>query len=143
MLYSATKTAGLAAFKTCAVECARDGGKGSGVRFLGGFLAYAVFRVFEFCRVYSLQVDRGCADADRILPYLASTTCGNCLLPVFVAVCPGTIDTGFREKSTSAMKKGGKKDPLADAQSEKVGKVLSVQDSESLRCICSSCIFDG
>ncbi|KAG7562437.1 hypothetical protein FFLO_02111 [Filobasidium floriforme] len=79
MLYSATKTAGLAAFKTCAVECARDGGKGSGVRFL--------------------------------------------------AVCPGTIDTGFREKSTSAMKKGGKKDPLADAQSEKVGKVLSVQDT--------------
>jgi hypothetical protein len=30
------------------------------------------------------------------------------------------------------MKKGGKKDPLADAQSEKVGKVLSVQDSEFL-----------
>ena len=35
MLYSATKTAGLAAFKTCAVECERNGGTGSGVRFLG------------------------------------------------------------------------------------------------------------
>jgi hypothetical protein len=83
--------------------------------------------------MYSLQVDSGCADTDRALLDPASTTCcGNCLLPVFVAVCPGTIDTGFREKSTSAMKKGGKKDPLADAQSEKVGKVLSVQDSEFL-----------
>jgi hypothetical protein len=97
---------------------------------------------FEFSRMCSLQVDSGCADADRILLYLAFTTCGYRLLPVFVAVCPGTIDTGFREKSTSAMKKGGKKDPLADAQSEKVGKVLSVQDSEFL-CICSSCSCNG
>lgn len=40
------------------------------------------------------------------------------------------------------MKKGGKKDPLADAQSEKVGKVLSVQDS-AFPCIRSSYISDG
>jgi hypothetical protein len=48
---------------------------------------------------------------------------------VYTAICPGTIDTGFRRKSTSAVKAGGLEDDL-EGMSSKVGKVLTVQDSE-------------
>jgi len=110
MLYSATKTAGLAAFKTCAVECARDGGAGSGVRFLGESSGWVLSCSILLCAIEAYE-----ADGERW---------GS------IAICPGTIDTGFRRKSTSAIKAGGLEDEL-EGISSKVGKVLTVQDSKS------------
>jgi hypothetical protein len=47
-----------------------------------------------------------------------------------IAVCPGTIDTGFRRKSAGAKKAGGLENKLEGMGGE-VGKVLTVQDSRS------------
>lgn len=103
MLYSSSKTGGLAAFKIFAAECARRNG-GSGVRFLGGF-AQKSYHAERFL-------------ADRLS---------------FTATCPGTIDTDFRSKSTGALETESGTQPESGESRAPGKKNLSVQDSKSTR----------